>query len=77
LQRSTHHEVLPVSSDALCAARTLHHGLDRPAPFYPSSRYDDEYVTDQFIIERGLESTNNRTITPVSDRQSDDVFITF
>ena len=43
----------------------------------PSSRYDDEYVTDQFIIERGLESTNNRTITPVSDRQSDDVFITF
>ncbi len=43
----------------------------------PGSRYDDEYVTDQFIIERGLESTNNRTITPVSDRQSDDVFITF
>jgi anti-sigma factor RsiW len=43
----------------------------------PGSRYDDEYVTDQFIIQRGLESSNNRTITPVSDRQSDDVFITF
>lgn len=43
----------------------------------PGSRYDDEYVTDQFIIERGLEDTNSRTITPVSDRQSDDVYIIF
>jgi anti-sigma factor RsiW len=43
----------------------------------PDSRYDDEYVTDQFILERGFEGSNNRTITPVSDRPSDDVFITF
>ena len=43
----------------------------------PGSRYDDEYITDQFILERGFEGSNNRTITPVSDRPSDDVFITF
>ncbi|MGH7680893.1 MAG: anti-sigma factor family protein [Candidatus Eiseniibacteriota bacterium] len=43
----------------------------------PGNRYDDEYVNDQFIIQRGFQDTNNRTITPVSDQKSDDVFIVF
>jgi len=44
----------------------------------PGSRYDDQYITDQFFLERDLGgSNNNPTITPVSDRPSDDVFITF
>ncbi len=51
-------------------------GQDSTIP-NPGSRYDDEYITDQFILERGFEGSNNRTITPVSDRPSDDVFITF
>ena len=43
----------------------------------PGSRYDDQYITDQFFLERDLGGSNNPTITPVSDRPSDDVFITF
>lgn len=44
----------------------------------PGSRYDDQYITDQFFLERkDLEGSNSPTITPVSDRASDDVFITF
>ena len=43
----------------------------------PASRYDDQYITDQFFLERDLGGSNNPTITPVSDRPSDDVYITF
>ena len=43
----------------------------------PASRYDDQYITDQFFLERDLGGPNNPTITPVSDRPSDDVYITF
>jgi anti-sigma factor RsiW len=43
----------------------------------PGSRYDDQYITDQFFLERDLGGSNNPTITPVSDRLSDDVYITF
>jgi hypothetical protein len=43
----------------------------------PGSRYEDEYITDQFILERGLDGGNNPTVTPVSGRPSDDVYITF
>ncbi|TMQ64808.1 MAG: hypothetical protein E6K79_07160 [Candidatus Eisenbacteria bacterium] len=43
----------------------------------PGSRYDDQYITDQFFLERDLGGSNNPTITPVSDRSSDDVYITF
>lgn len=43
----------------------------------PGSRYVDEYITDQFFLEQGLEGSNSRTITPVSDRPSDDVYIIF
>ena len=44
----------------------------------PGSRYDDQYITDQFFLEKDFGgSNNNPTITPVSDRPSDDVFITF
>jgi len=43
----------------------------------PGSRYDDQYITDQFFLERDLGGSNNPTITPVSDRPSDDVYITF
>ena len=51
-------------------------GQDSTIP-NPGSRYVDEYITDQFFLEQGFEGSNNRTITPVSDRPSDDVFITF
>ncbi len=44
----------------------------------PGSRYDDQYITDQFFLEKDFGgSNNNPTITPVSDHASDDVFITF
>lgn len=45
----------------------------------PESRYDDQYITDQFFLEKdfGGSNNNNPTITPVSDHASDDVFITF
>ncbi|HET9940718.1 MAG TPA: zf-HC2 domain-containing protein [Candidatus Eisenbacteria bacterium] len=43
----------------------------------PGARYEDEYITDQFILERGTDGGNNPTITPVSSRASDDVYITF
>ncbi len=43
----------------------------------PGSRYVDEYITDQFFLERGFEGSDNPTITPVSDRPSDDVYIIF
>jgi anti-sigma factor RsiW len=43
----------------------------------PGSRYDDQYITDQFFLERDPGGSNNPTITPVSDRPSDDVYITF
>ena len=43
----------------------------------PGSRYEDEYITDQFFLERGLDGGNNPTVTPVSGRPSDDVYITF
>jgi len=43
----------------------------------PGSRYDDQYITDQFFLEKDFGGSGNPTITPVSDRASDDVFITF
>ena len=45
----------------------------------PGSRYDDQYITDQFFLEKnfGGSNNNNPTITPVSDQASDDVYITF
>jgi hypothetical protein len=43
----------------------------------PGSRYDDEYITDQFFLQRGLEASKTPAITPVSDRASDDVYIEF
>lgn len=43
----------------------------------PGARYDDEYITDQFFLERGTDGGNNPTITPVSSSASDDVYITF
>jgi anti-sigma factor RsiW len=51
-------------------------GQDSTIP-NPGFRYDDEYITDQFILERGFEDSKSQTITPVSDRPSDDVYITF
>ena len=43
----------------------------------PGSRYEDEYITDQFFLERGLDGGSNPTVTPVSGRPSDDVYVTF
>jgi anti-sigma factor RsiW len=44
----------------------------------PGSRYEDEYITDQFFLERGLDGGSNpTTVTPVSGRPSDDVYGTF
>ena len=43
----------------------------------PGARYQDEYITDQFFLERGLDGGSSPTVTPVSGRPSDDVYITF
>lgn len=42
----------------------------------PGSRYVDEYITDQFYLERQVDGADPG-ITPVSGRPSDDVYITF
>jgi len=71
----------PVKSDAGYAwadhsVRTSSSIPDTTVP-NPGSRYDDEYITDQFFLERGTDGGNNPTITPVSSSASDDVYITF
>jgi Putative zinc-finger len=43
----------------------------------PDSRYIDEYITDQFYLDRGLGGSGSPSITPVSGRPSDDVYIVF
>lgn len=43
----------------------------------PASQYDDEYIQDQFYLNRTSTGTNSTTITPVSDQASDDATITF
>jgi hypothetical protein len=42
----------------------------------PGARYVDEYITDQFYIDRGFEG-QSPSVTPVSDHPSDDVEIQF
>jgi anti-sigma factor RsiW len=42
----------------------------------PGSRYVDEYITDQFYLERQVDGADPG-ITPVSGRVSDDGYITF
>ncbi len=42
----------------------------------PGARYVDEYITDQFTIDRGFEG-QYPSVTPVSDHPSDDVEIQF
>lgn len=71
----------PVKSDAGYASvdhsvRTSSSIPDTTVP-NPGARYDDEYITDQFFLERGTDGGNNPTITPVSSSASDDVYITF
>jgi hypothetical protein len=39
--------------------------------------YVDEYITDQFYLERGNGGSGTPSITPVSGRPSDDVYIVF
>jgi anti-sigma factor RsiW len=41
------------------------------------SGYVDEYITDQFYLERGNGGSGNPSVTPVSGRPSDDVYIIF
>jgi hypothetical protein len=43
----------------------------------PGAGYVDEYITDQFYLERGNGGSVTPGITPVSDRPSDDVYIVF
>lgn len=43
----------------------------------PASQYDDEYIQDQFYLNRTSTGTTSTTITPVSDQASDDATITF
>lgn len=43
----------------------------------PATGYVDEYITDQFYLERGNGGTGNPSVTPVSGRPSDDVYIVF
>jgi anti-sigma factor RsiW len=42
----------------------------------PGAHYVDEYITDQFYIDRGFEG-QSPSVTPVSDHPSDDVEIQF
>ncbi|HSQ59380.1 MAG TPA: zf-HC2 domain-containing protein [Acidobacteriota bacterium] len=46
-------------------------------PSTPSASYVDEYITDQFYLERGNGGSSSPGITPVSGRPSDDVYIVF
>ena len=46
-------------------------------PSNPSAGYVDEYITDQFYLERGNGGSVNPSVTPVSERSSDDVYIIF
>lgn len=39
--------------------------------------YVDEYITDQFYLERGNGGSGTPSVTPVSGRPSDDVYIIF
>ena len=43
----------------------------------PGSRYDDQYITDQFYLNRTSNGSSNPTVTPVSDQASDDAYIIF
>jgi anti-sigma factor RsiW len=43
----------------------------------PGAGYVDEYITDQFYLERGNGGTGTPSVTPVSGRPSDDVYIVF
>jgi len=43
----------------------------------PASQYDDQYIQDQFYLNRTSTGTTSTTITPVSDQASDDATITF
>lgn len=46
-------------------------------PSKPAAGYVDEYITDQFYLERGNGGSGNPSVTPVSGRPSDDVYIIF
>lgn len=63
--------VVPAQEQSM--AETRH----EPSIPNPGSRYVDEYITDQFYIERGIDDPGRSTITPVSDHPSDDVYIIF
>ena len=39
--------------------------------------YVDEYITDQFYLDRGNGGSGTPSVTPVSGRPSDDVYIVF
>ena len=43
----------------------------------PAAGYIDEYITDQFYLDRGNGGSGTPSITPVSGRPSDDVYIIF
>lgn len=43
----------------------------------PAAGYIDEYITDQFYLDRGNGGSGTPGITPVSGRPSDDVYIVF
>jgi anti-sigma factor RsiW len=43
----------------------------------PGAGYVDEYITDQFYLDRGNGGSGTPSVTPVSGRLSDDVYIIF
>ena len=43
----------------------------------PATGYVDEYITDQFYLDRGNGGSGPPSVTPVSGRPSDDVYIIF
>jgi len=72
----------PRSADPTPEVAALERGLTPDAPAddvaipNPGARYVDEYITDQFYLERQVDGADPG-ITPVSGRPSDDGYITF
>ena len=76
--RAVKRTVAPSTSGVAVADRAPSSGdatVDDALP-NPGARYVDEYITDQFYLERQVDGADPE-ITPVSGRASDDVYIEF
>jgi anti-sigma factor RsiW len=64
-------------ADATASRETPAQGLTGGELPNPGAGYIDEYITDQFYLERGNGGSGTPSVTPVSGRPSDDVYIVF